>query len=316
MVQFQRLTFGYGEKPLFLNLDLTLEPGTVYGLLGLNGAGKTSLLKLAAGALRANEGDIRVFGSDPGRRDAACLADIAFVPEDPWLPAVKPSVWLDRYAVFRPGFDRGRFATLSREFVLEEDKVLSKYSYGQRKKFALAAAFASGARLLLLDEPTNGLDIPSKTQFRRVLAQAVEPERVVVVSTHQVRDLESLIDPAVILHGGRILFTLSSEAMSSHLASAHLADVRVPGIVYAEKDAVGWSALVASGAAGDAAAGAGAGKSAADLELVFNAAIAAPDRLASALKGEVLSSYDAGPDTGYAPDSGYAAMRDITEDRS
>jgi len=312
MVQFRRLMFGYGEKPLFLNLDLTLEPGTVYGLLGLNGAGKTSLLKLAAGALRPDEGEISVFGHDPGRRDAACLADIAFVPEDPWLPAVKPSVWLDRYAVFRPGFDRGRFAALSREFVLEEDKLLSKYSYGQRKKFALAAAFASGSRLLLLDEPTNGLDIPSKTQFRRVLAQAVEPERVVVVSTHQVRDLESLIDPAVILHDGRILFTLSSEAMSSRLASTHLADVRMPGIIYAEKDAVGWSALVASGAGEDmdAAGGFGAGKSAADLELVFNAALAAPDRLASALKGEALASYNAGPD------NGYAAMRDITEDRS
>ncbi|MCE5256873.1 MAG: ABC transporter ATP-binding protein [Spirochaetaceae bacterium] len=304
MVQFQRLTFGYGEKPLFQNLDLTLEPGTVYGLLGLNGAGKTSLLKLATGALRAESGGISVFGSDPGRREAACLADIAFVPEDPWLPAIKPSVWLDRYAVFRPGFDRERFRALSNEFTLEADKLLSKYSYGQRKKFALAAAFASGARLLLLDEPTNGLDIPSKTQFRRVLASAVDPERVVVVSTHQVRDLESLIDPAVILHGGRVLFTLSSEEMSAKLASSHLSDIGGPGIVYAEKDAVGWSALLASGDSNGSA----------DLELVFNAAITAPDRLAAALRGETLSSYAAdGRDAGLAQMR--AQMRDATEDR-
>ena len=112
------------------------------------------------------------------------------MPEDPWLPAVKPAAWLERYAVFRPAFDKGRFVELSREFTLDESKLLTKYSYGQRKKFALAAALASGARLILLDEPTNGLDIPSKSQFRRALAASVDSDRVVVVSTHQVRDLE------------------------------------------------------------------------------------------------------------------------------
>lgn len=283
MVQFQKLTFGYGAKPLFHELDLTLTPGTVYGLLGLNGAGKTSLLKLAAGALCPESGGVHVFGREPRRREAAFLADIAFVPEDPWLPALKSAAWLDRYAVFRPGFDRERFSALSREFALEEDKLLTKYSYGQRKKFALAAAISSGARLLLMDEPTNGLDIPSKAQFRRILASAIDPERVVVVSTHQVRDLETLIDPAVILHDGKILFTLSSEQIAGRLSSSHLSNIEGQEVVYAEKDAVGWSALLASAA----------GEGSADLELVFNAAIAAPGRLAAALRGEPLSGYTA-----------------------
>jgi len=282
MIDIESMTFGYGKRPLFEGLDLKLEPGTAYGLLGLNGAGKTSLLKLLAGALHPQSGTIRVFGEEPWRKRASFLADTIFVPEDPWVPAVKPGAWLDRYAVFRPAFDRERFAALSREFALEEDKLLTKYSYGQRKKFILAAALASGARLILLDEPTNGLDIPSKSQFRRALTQAVDPDRIVIVSTHQVRDLERVIDPAVILHGGKILFRLDSDLMAKRLGAAHVSELG-PSVVYAEKDSVGYSALLELGqdtGAGDIQA--------ADIELVFNAAIMVPDRLKTALSGEQL----------------------------
>ena len=293
MIQIESMTFGYGKGPLkegalfkgalFEGLDLRLETGTVYGLLGLNGAGKTSLLKLIAGALKPQSGSIRVFGQEPSKREAAFLADTFFVPEDPALPAVKPADWLERYAVFRPAFDRAGFAELSREFSLEEDKILTKYSYGQRKKFALAAALSSGARLILLDEPTNGLDIPSKSQFRRALAASADSDRVVVVSTHQVRDLERVIDPAVILHGGRIIFTLGSGLMAERLGSAHLRELR-SDVVYAEQDRMGYSALLGRGPGGD-----GTDEiQTADLELVFNAAIASPRRLEAALRGEAL----------------------------
>jgi ABC-2 type transport system ATP-binding protein len=283
MVQIESMTFGYGKGLLFEGLDLRLGTGTVYGLLGLNGAGKTSLLKLIAGALKPLSGSIRVFGQEPSKREASFLADTFFVPEDPALPAVKPADWLERYAIFRPAFDRAAFAGLSREFGLEADKVLTKYSYGQRKKFALAAALSSGARLILLDEPTNGLDIPSKSQFRRALAASVDSDRVVVVSTHQVRDLERVIDPAVIVHGGRILFTLDSGEMAESLGSAHLRELR-SDVVYAEKDRVGYSALLSRGQAGEGSEEI----QTADLELVFNAAIASPGRLAAALGGEAL----------------------------
>ncbi len=291
MITCDSMTFGYGKRPLFEGLDLSLEPGAVYGLLGLNGAGKTSLLKIVAGALRPSDGAVEVFGRVPGARSAAFLADTVFVPEDPWLPPLKPAAWLSRYAVFRPAFDRERFARLTRELALDDDKLLTKYSYGQRKKFALAAAIASGASTVLLDEPTNGLDIPSKAQFRRILADAVEPGRVVVVSTHQVRDLESLIDPVVIVHRGKVLFRLGADTLSERLSGARLpslddASLHGRSVVYAERDAVGWSALLAGQG--------GEGDMAPDLEFVFNAAIAAPERLAAALAGEALPAYRPG----------------------
>lgn len=291
MIEFHSMTFGYGKKVLFDGLDLKLEPGSIFGLLGLNGAGKTSLLKLAAGALRPQGGDISCFGRNPGERSAAGLADLVFVPEDPWVPALTQKSWLRRYAAFRPGFDTARFERLAEDLALDRDKALTKYSYGQRKKFALAAALSSGARTLLLDEPTNGLDIPSKAQLRRILAEAADPARVVVVSTHQVRDLEHLIDPIVIVHGGKILFSLTGEELSQRLSTVHLSSLEGQPVVYAEKDALGWSALLLSGpgqAGDEAGASAAAGP---DLELVFDAAIAAPDRLAAALAGTALAAY-------------------------
>jgi len=284
MISIDSLVFGYGATPVFDGLALRLERGKAYGLLGLNGAGKTSLLKLMAGALLPRSGSIEAFGRSPSRREAAALADTAFVPEDPWLPSVTPEAYIARYAAFRPAFDDALFERLRREFGIDEGKTISRLSYGQRKKFALAAALTSGARTVLLDEPTNGLDIPSKMQFRKILAEAISDEKVIVVSTHQVRDLESLIDPILIVDKGRLVFELDAETLGSKLASARSATLDGLEVVHAERDALGWNALVARrGRAEDAAP--------ADIELLFNAALAEPGRLAAAIGDTELAPY-------------------------
>jgi ABC-2 type transport system ATP-binding protein len=289
MIDIHSLSFGYGRGKLFNKLELRLEGGHAYGLLGLNGAGKTSLLKLMAGALIPGSGEIQAYGRVPARREAAHLADVAFVPEDPWLPAITPAQWLSRWAVFRPAFDRVRFEELRREFALLEEKPLSKLSYGQRKKFALAAALAGGARAVLLDEPTNGLDIPSKMQFRKALATSVSEDRTFVVSTHQVRDLENLIDPILILDKGELAFELSGDEIASGLASARMPGLEGFRIVHAERDALGWNALVAREGAPSSVP-----LAAADLEMVFNAALAEPERLRAAIAGEDPGPYAEG----------------------
>ncbi len=288
MIDIHALSFGYGRNLLFDKLGLRLEGGHAYGLLGLNGAGKTSLLKLMAGALVPASGEMTVYGRKPARREAAHLADMAFVPEDPWLPAITPAQWLSRYAVFRPAFDEARFEELRREFALQDEKPLSKLSYGQRKKFALAAALAGGARAVLLDEPTNGLDIPSKMQFRKALAGSLAEDRTIVVSTHQIRDLENLIDPILILDKGKLAFELSGDEVASSLAMARMPSLEGFGVVHAERDALGWNALVAR------ASSPSAGLAAADLEMVFNAALAEPERLRAAVAGEGLGPYSEG----------------------
>jgi ABC-2 type transport system ATP-binding protein len=218
MVEMKDLCFGYGKEPLFSNLDLGLEAGNIYGLLGKNGAGKTTLLKLIAGLRSPQAGRCRTLGFSPPGRLPGMLEEIYLIPEEFYTPPLTMDGYAAIYAPFFPRFDRGLFADCRREFNLTSGKKLTAFSYGQKKKFLLAFGIASGCRLLLLDEPTNGLDIPSKSQFRRLLAAAVTEERLILISTHQVRDMENLIDPIIILDEGRIIYNRSLEETARHIS--------------------------------------------------------------------------------------------------
>ena len=206
MVEISNLSFGYTKEKLFSQLDLTLAPGNIYGLLGKNGAGKTTLLKLMSGLRFAQEGECRVLGFKPEKRPPQLLEEIYIIPEELFIPPIPMTMYELLYAPFYPRFNRDTFMRFLKEFDITGEKKLSELSYGQKKKFLLAFGMASGCRLLLLDEPTNGLDIPSKSQFRKLLAQTSEPDRIILISTHQVRDLENLIDPVIILDEGKIIF--------------------------------------------------------------------------------------------------------------
>lgn len=281
MISLNALTFGYGKKVLFDKMDLKLVPGGLYGLLGLNGAGKTSLLKLVAGALVPTAGSANVYGRVPADRSVDHLADVVFVAEDPWVPALTANQWVARQLPFRPLFDRAEFENYLGQFAVDPTVLLTKLSYGQKKKFALAAALASGAHTVLLDEPTNGLDIPSKGQFRQVLARAARPDRIIVVSTHQIRDLESLLDPLVIMDKGKVPFVLDPASLGERLATVRLTSLEGRPVVHALRDTLGWAAVLAEPSESGTP----------DLELVFGAAIAEPERLRAALAGQALGAY-------------------------
>jgi len=281
MVTLQALTFGYGRKVLFDAMDLELAPGGLYGLLGLNGAGKTSLLKLMAGALVPTSGAVTAFGRVPAQRTFNHLTDVAFVAEDPWVPALRADQWVARQRPFRPGFEQATFDDLLAQFEVSPRALLTKLSYGQKKKFALAAALASGARTLLFDEPTNGLDIPSKGQLRQALSRAARPDRVVVVSTHQIRDLETLLDPLVIMDKGKVPFVLDPATLGDRLSTLRLTSLEGRAVVHAIRDTLGWAAVVAEPSEAGTP----------DLELVFGAAVTEPARLKAALAGEPLDAW-------------------------
>ncbi len=200
MLDLQGVSFGYRRgRPLYEGLNLTLSPGNIYGLLGPNGAGKSTLLRLIAGLLFPKTGSIRVGEHTPSDRKPTFLEDMFLVPEEFYLPPVRVGQFVSANAPFYPRFDRAQMAGYVREFGLTDDHKLSELSYGQKKKVLIGFGLATNTAVLLLDEPTNGLDIPSKSQFRRLVAGAVDEHRTVVISTHQVRDLETLIDPIVIL---------------------------------------------------------------------------------------------------------------------
>jgi ABC-2 type transport system ATP-binding protein len=272
MIEIRNMSFGYTREMLFDHLDLALEPGSIYGLLGKNGAGKTSLLKLIAGLRFANSGKLSVLGHDPARRPVHLLEDIFFMTEEFTVPPVTPRVYEATYAPFYPKFDHGMFVENLKEFELSEKKKLTEVSFGQKKKFHLAFGLATGARILLLDEPTNGLDIPSKSQFRKILAAACRDDRVILVSTHQVRDMENLIDPIIILEGGRIIFQQPMEQVTKRLTvRMEQAEPSGNGIIFSDKTLGGW-VVVRPNSSGE--------ETHMDLETLFNTVIAKPQKVA------------------------------------
>ncbi len=265
MVNIQNLTFAYPHRPLlFDNLNLNLQAGNIYGLLGKNGAGKTTLLKILSGLLFPLKGNVEVLQSEPRHRSPSFLQELYLLPEEFYLPMLTVSQYCDSFALFYPHFDYTFFQQLLQEFELSSNDYLPDLSYGQKKKFLLAFGLATKSRLLLLDEPTNGLDIPSKSQFRRIIAAAVSDERTIVISTHQVRDMANLIDPIVILDNGKIIFNHNLSETGQKLAVQIKVDEPEVSVLYYEKTLGGYAVL-------DLNRDGVEGKI--DIELLFNAII-------------------------------------------
>ena len=211
MIQIDHLSFAYGGRrpAVFSDFALTLESGGIYGLLGKNGTGKSTLLYLIAGLLRPGRGSVRFLGQETCSRRPELLEELYLLPEEFTLPPVSLRRYAALNAPFYPRFSAGLFAQCLRDFDLAPTDNLAELSMGQRKKAIVSFALATNTRLLLMDEPTNGLDIPSKSQFRRVVARSMTEGRTLVVSTHQVHDVEALIDRVVMLDGGRLLLDRS-----------------------------------------------------------------------------------------------------------
>ncbi|MGM9820713.1 MAG: ATP-binding cassette domain-containing protein [Candidatus Onthomorpha sp.] len=213
MVRIEDLTFGYKKnKPVLENVNLNLRKGYIHGLLGKNGIGKTTLLKLIAGLLFPDKGEIKVGEFVPSQRKVAFLYDTFFLSEDLYESRLTIEKFCKVNSVFYPNFSVSDFEDFLKDFEIEDTKQrLDKLSYGTRKKVLIAFGLACHCKLMLLDEPTNGLDIPSKSQFRKVMLKAMTDESCIIISTHQVRDLHNLIDSVLILDNTNVLLNATNE---------------------------------------------------------------------------------------------------------
>ena len=219
MIQLENIQFGYVKsRPLFKELSLTMEPGHIYGLLGKNGAGKTTLLKIMTGLRFPDSGTATMLGENATLRKAEMLRDIYFLQEEMFVPHLRIEEFEKAYAPFYPNFSHDQFVEYLRELELDkENGYMDKLSHGQKKKVLIAFALATNTKVLIMDEPTNGLDIPSKSTFRKLMASAADESRLVIISTHQVRDLHSLIDMVAILDNGHMLLNASSFEITEKL---------------------------------------------------------------------------------------------------
>ena len=207
MIQIEQLNFHYQkQQTLFSELSFQQENGSITGLLGKNGAGKSTLLKLMAGLLKPQTGQLTINGYQPFDRHPDFLSDVYMVPEEFSFPPVTIECYVKATAPLYPNFGTEKMDQILKEFELDPKKNINRMSHGQRKKFLIAFALATNCRLLILDEPTNGLDIPSKSLFRKILVSSVTDEQLVLISTHQVKDIETIIDKIVMIDEGKIVF--------------------------------------------------------------------------------------------------------------
>lgn len=267
MTEISNLAFAYRRKEsLFTSLSLTLGAGSIYGLLGKNGAGKTTLLKIMCGLIFPRAGSCRLWGFRAEQRNPAALQELYFLPEEFDVPPLSPRRYRQLYGPLYPRFSEEGFEKSLAEFEVDPNRSLHRMSYGQKKKFLISFGLATDCRLLLLDEPTNGLDIPSKSQFRRLVASALTEERTFLISTHQVRDMQNLIDPIIILEEGEIIFAQEAYAVSEKMVVNLESEEPDPALILYSEQVPGGYAVIRARKAGE-------DSSHIDLELLFNAVL-------------------------------------------
>lgn len=267
MIQIQNITYHYpGSKHLvFQGFSLTLEPGRIYGLLGKNGTGKSTLLYLICGLLRQRQGDITIDGERSALRTPAMLQEVYLVPEEYDMPAITLKEYARINSVFYPHFSEDILRSCLADFELPADIHLKALSMGQKKKVYMSFALATGCRYIFMDEPTNGLDIPSKSLFRKVVARHMTDDRTLIVSTHQVHDVEALLDHIVIIDQSRVLLDSSVGDVTAAYAFRTIPESQAAEAVYAEPSAGGLSAIMPRRE--------GEEETQVNLELLFDAAV-------------------------------------------
>ena len=269
MITLKELSFSYSRKKEVLDrINLEVGSGHICGLLGKNGEGKTTLLNLLSGQIFPDQGSCLVLEEIPAERNARFLQQIFSLPEEISMPEVTAIEYIKMYAPFYPTFRDDICKACVESFEINLSDRLSKMSQGQRKKVAITLALAAHTPLLLMDEPTNGLDIPSKATFRRLVASLIDDNQTVIISTHQVRDLESLIDTVLILDQRQILLNKTLNEIGEKLYFGPL--LPEEKALYSEPTPQGKIGVTARD---------GKEETAVSLELLFNAAITYPKEI-------------------------------------
>lgn len=217
MIKIKDLAFSYGDFVVLKDISMKLEEGRIYGLLGENGVGKTTLLTLLAGLKKTTYGSIDIDGFNPFDRKPSFLSEIYYLSDE--VPAVKMSaiVFAADRGQFWTNFDLKKFREIMNLLENDVEMRMDRMSYGQLKKTYISFALACNTKYLFMDEPTNGLDIPSKSQFRKAVLKYTSDNSTLLISTHQVRDLEALIDPIIILDRRDVLLNASLSEITEKL---------------------------------------------------------------------------------------------------
>ena len=275
IMQVERIAFNYGwrqQKSVFSDFSLSLERGKVYGLLGLNGAGKSTLIYLMAGLLTPKSGRVTIDGCNVRDRLPSTLGNLFVVPEEFELPRMSLKEYATLNGALYPRFSyEDMLRNLEIFDINPEIKSLSSLSMGQKKKVLMSFAFATHTDLMLMDEPTNGLDIPGKSQFRRLVAREMSDNRTIVISTHQVRDIDRCIEHVVIIDNSKVLLDESVARITSKLQFVENGTATdAQRAIYSQPSVMGYSIVVPNN---------GGDETEINLETLFNATLGNRDKI-------------------------------------
>lgn len=274
MLQVENISFSYrkGKKNVLHDFSLSLEKGRVYGLLGKNGAGKSTLLYLMSGLLTPKSGKVMYHDTDVRRRLPVTLQDMFLVPEEFDLPPISLISYVELNSQFYPRFSKEDMVKYLHYFELEQEQDLGALSMGQKKKVFMSFALATNTSLLIMDEPTNGLDIPGKSQFRKFIASGMSDDRTIIISTHQVRDIDKILDHVVIMDNSHVLLDESTANICSKLLFVESDDRELAKTALYTLPSVQGNFLMLPNTEDE--------ESEINLELLFGAALAASEKIA------------------------------------
>lgn len=223
--------FGFKENIAFSELSFTVNGGDIVGLLGLNGAGKTTIMKLIAGLLYANKGDISIFGKSPLLKNTK--KDIGFMPELPYFPPdYTPGAILKYYGMLS-GINSETLKTDIPKILdlvkltPHKDKKIKAFSKGMLQRLALAQAILHKPRLLLLDEPVSGLDVLAIRDIREIISSVNKNNTTVFLSSHSISEVEKICNKVFIMSDGKIIKTVIKQEWE---AAGGLEDIFVAAV--------------------------------------------------------------------------------------
>ncbi|WP_273165323.1 ATP-binding cassette domain-containing protein [Bacteroides fluxus] len=273
MLQVENISFSYrrGKKEVLSDFSLSLEKGRVYGLLGKNGAGKSTLLYLMSGLLTPKHGKVMYHDTDVRRRLPITLQDMFLVPEEFELPPISLISYIELNGNFYPRFSKEDMVKYLHFFEMDLDTDLGALSMGQKKKVFMSFALATNTSLLLMDEPTNGLDIPGKSQFRKFIASGMSDDKTIVISTHQVRDIDKVLDHVLIMDNSHVLLDQSITSICDKLLFVESDDRELVKTALYTLPSVQGNLLLLPNTENE--------ESEINLELLFGATLAMPDKI-------------------------------------
>ena len=275
MITVENLSFLYrkSKSAVLHDFSLSLEKGRVYGLLGKNGAGKSTLLYLMSGLLTPKSGKVVYHDVDVRRRLPITLQDMFLVPEEFDLPPVSLISYIELNSPFYPRFSKEDMVKYLHYFEMDINIDLGALSMGQKKKVFMSFALATNTSLLLMDEPTNGLDIPGKSQFRKFIASGMTDDKTILISTHQVRDIDKVLDHVLIMDNSRVLLNESTMSICDKLFFTESENRELLQSSLFSTPSIQGNFLLLPNESGE--------DSEINLELLFNATLAVPERISA-----------------------------------